>query len=122
MIARHPQEVEGRGHSFAIVKLAKDAQRLLMAGQGGRRIADVHLPVADAVQAVRDAALVIRLPRELERRAEIASRPVVVLGEPEHPEGDQRFPLLTRGCPRPAPTPSAVSRSASALLNSPNNS
>src|SRR5215472_15697626 len=59
----------------------------------GRRLLDVDVPVADAVQAMRHCAGVVERAREVQRGVEVGAGARVIPASPQEPEIEQALPL-----------------------------
>src|SRR5947209_3980414 len=89
----HGQEVETAGLARLVVQTVEDGEGLLVIAHCLHRLLDVHVPVGDVVQAVRQGARVVYAPSQSEGAFVVATRARVVALSPEEAQIDQGLPL-----------------------------
>ena len=67
----------------SVAEPLEDRERFLVVREAGLRLLEVHVPVADAIEAARDEQLIAQRPRDVERAAPVLAGARVVPRRPE---------------------------------------
>src|SRR5205085_12570526 len=82
----HAQQIQRLSDSMLILHLLEDGQRLLVAAQRLERLLDVHMPVAQAVEAVCKQFRIVKRSRTVNGAAEVCTRLLVITFCPQETE------------------------------------
>src|SRR6266536_1338675 len=91
--AYHPQQIQRLRDSIMILHLLEDGQRLLVAAQRLERLLDVHVPVAQAVEALCKQFRIGKLSRTVNGAAEVRTRLLVITFCPQETEIKETLPF-----------------------------
>jgi len=83
-VVRHRDQVDGLGDAARVGRALEGRERFLVVREPGQWLLEVHVPVADAIQAARDERLVADGARDGQRLTPILAGTRVAPGRPEH--------------------------------------
>jgi hypothetical protein len=91
-VVRHGEQVHRFRDTVGITEALEDRERLLVVRQPRPRLLDVHVPVADAIEAPCHQGVVTDRAGHVERVAPVFAGPNVVARRPQLAECMKRFP------------------------------